>query len=74
MFPAEGCANASIGNEDGKTCDYGKECAIHGGVSARCSANIADHSQIVRFISTFISGSLVGKVRAGGSMGVVLLS
>jgi hypothetical protein len=28
------------------------------------SANIEDHSQIVRFVSSFISDSLMGKVRA----------
>jgi hypothetical protein len=28
----------------------------------------------VRFVSAFISDRLVGKVQAGGSMGVVLLS
>jgi hypothetical protein len=38
------------------------------------SANIEDHSQIVRFVSSFISDSLMGKVRAGAFMGVVLPS
>jgi hypothetical protein len=37
-------------------------------------ANSEDHSQIVRFVSSFISGTLTGISRAGGSMGVVLPS
>ena len=37
------------------------------------SQNIEDHSQIVRFVSTYIADGLMGIVRAGESMGVDLL-
>jgi hypothetical protein len=36
--------------------------------------NIEDHSQIVRFVSSFISDEFAGIVRAGASRGVVLPS
>jgi hypothetical protein len=45
-----------------------------GNVCYRGCPNIEDHSQIVRFVSSFISDSLMGKVRAGAFMGVVLPS
>jgi hypothetical protein len=38
------------------------------------SANIEDHSQIARFVSSFIANDFVGKVRTGSLMGVVLPS
>ena len=37
-------------------------------------ANIEDHSQIVRFVSSLIANDFVGKVRARTLMGVVLRS
>jgi hypothetical protein len=40
----------------------------------RAWPNIADHSQIVRFVSSFIFNGFAGIIRAGASMGVGLRS
>ena len=43
-------------------------------IASKLAPNSEDHSQIVRFVSSFISDELVGNVRAVVLMGVVLPS